>query len=55
MKIAIANDHAATDLKKEIKGYLEEKGYEVVNFGTDGYESCPLPMPSPPESATSAS
>ncbi|MBQ1399999.1 MAG: ribose 5-phosphate isomerase B [Lachnospiraceae bacterium] len=43
MKIAIANDHAATDLKKEIMGYLEEKGYEVVNFGTDGYESCHYP------------
>ncbi len=43
MKIAIGNDHAATDLKNEIMAYLEEKGHEVINFGTDGYESVNYP------------
>ena len=30
--IGIGNDHAAVDLKNEIKAYLEEKGYKVVNI-----------------------
>ena len=33
MKIAIANDHAAVELKETIKAYLEEKGYEVLDKG----------------------
>ena len=44
MKIAIANDHAATALKNHIKAYLEEKGYEIVNFGTDTEESVDYPI-----------
>lgn len=44
MKIAIANDHAATALKNHIKNYLEEKGYEIVNFGTDTEESVDYPI-----------
>ena len=43
MKIGIGNDHVAVDMKNEIKEYLESKGYEVVNFGTDGNESCNYP------------
>lgn len=43
MKIAIGNDHAAVEMKQEIKAYLEEKGHEVVNFGTDTKESCNYP------------
>ena len=35
MKIAIANDHAGTELKMELKSFLENFGYELVNFGTD--------------------
>ena len=35
MKIAIGNDHAALDMKNLILAHLQEKGYEVVNFGTD--------------------
>lgn len=42
-KIYIANDHAATDMKKDIVKYLEEKGYEVVNFGTDENSSVDYP------------
>ena len=43
MKIGIGNDHAAVDMKNEIKAYLEEKGYEVINFGTDTDASCHYP------------
>lgn len=42
MKIAMANDHAGTDLKYEIKAYLESEGHEVVDFGTYDKESCDL-------------
>ncbi|MCI5698882.1 MAG: ribose 5-phosphate isomerase B [Lachnospiraceae bacterium] len=44
MKIAIGNDHGGTDLKWEIKKYLEAKGYEIVNLGTDTKESCDYPV-----------
>ena len=40
MKIVIANDHAAVDLKKEVKEYIESLGHEVINIGTDSNESC---------------
>lgn len=43
MKIAIGNDHAATELKFQIKEYLESQGHEVVNFGTDTNDSCNYP------------
>ena len=42
--IGIGNDHAAVDLKNEIKAYLEEKGYKVINYGTDSSESCDYPI-----------
>ena len=35
MKIAIGNDHVAVDMKLEIKAFLEEKGIEVVDVGTN--------------------
>ncbi len=40
MKIAFASDHAAYDLKQFIKPYVEEKGYETVDFGTFSPDSC---------------
>lgn len=43
MKIGIGNDHGGTELKWEIKKYLESKGHEVVNYGTDTNESCNYP------------
>ena len=43
MKIAIGNDHAATEMKFAVMEYLKELGHEVVNFGTDGNESCHYP------------
>ncbi len=43
MRVAIANDHAATELKFQVKEYLESKGYEVINYGTDTNDSCNYP------------
>ena len=40
MKLAIGNDHAAVEMKNEIVKYLEGKGYEIINVGTDTNESC---------------
>lgn len=44
MKLAIGNDHVAVEMKKEIKEYLEEKGYEVLNVGTDSSERFNYPV-----------
>jgi len=44
MKIGIANDHTAVEMKNEISTYLTEKGYEIVNFGTDESVSCDYPV-----------
>ena len=43
MRLAIGNDHAAYEMKLEIKKYLEDKGHEVVDFGTHSTESCNYP------------
>lgn len=44
MKIAIGNDHVAVELKKHITKYLTDKGYDVVNFGTDSEERTDYPI-----------
>ncbi len=44
MKIAIANDHAAVEMKKHILKYIESKGHSVTNFGTDNEQSCDYPV-----------
>lgn len=44
MKIAIGNDHAAVEMKNEIKAYVESLGHEVINYGTDSNESCDYPV-----------
>ena len=43
MKIAIACDHGALALKNKLISHLTQKGYEVVNFGTDTLDSCDYP------------
>jgi ribose 5-phosphate isomerase B len=43
MKIAIGSDHAGFKLKEEIKKFLEEKGMEVVDFGTHSEERVDYP------------
>lgn len=40
MKIAFASDHAAYELKELMKKHVAEKGYEVMDFGTFGPDSC---------------
>ena len=44
MKIAIANDHTGVEIKNVIIKHLEEKGYEVINLGTDSSESFDYPL-----------
>lgn len=43
MKIGIGNDHAALEMKNQVMEYLKEKGYEVINYGTNTPESCNYP------------
>ena len=43
MKIALACDHGAYDLKETIKAHLTEKGYEVKDFGCFDKSSCDYP------------
>lgn len=40
MKISIGCDHGAWSLKKRIIEHLTAQGHEVVDFGTDGPDSC---------------
>lgn len=44
MKLVIGNDHVAVDMKNEIKEYLESKGIEVINVGTDSKERFHYPI-----------
>ena len=44
MKLVIANDHAAVDLKFAILEHLKERGIEVVNIGTDTKERYQYPL-----------
>lgn len=44
MKIAFGNDHTAVELKNIIKEFVESKGYEAVDFGTNSTESCDYPI-----------
>ena len=43
MKIAIACDHGALALKNKMVSHLENKGYEVKDFGTHSLDSCDYP------------
>jgi ribose 5-phosphate isomerase B len=43
MKIAIGNDHAGPDYKKAIVAFLESKGHEITNYGTDTFDSVDYP------------
>lgn len=43
MKISIGNDHAGPDYKKAIIKFLEDKGHEVINHGTDTTDSVDYP------------
>ena len=43
MKIAIACDHGALDMKNMLVSYLEGKGHAVTDFGTHTNASCDYP------------
>lgn len=43
MKIAIGSDHGGVGLKSEILSYLQGKGVQVKDFGTNSTESCDYP------------
>jgi ribose 5-phosphate isomerase B len=43
MKISIGNDHAGPDYKKAIVDFLTSKGHEVINHGTDTFDSVDYP------------
>jgi ribose 5-phosphate isomerase B len=43
MKIAIGNDHAGPDYKKAIVQHLESKGHQIINHGTDTFDSVDYP------------
>lgn len=43
MKIGICSDHAGFEYKSRLIPYLEAKGFEVVDFGTDSTASMDYP------------
>jgi ribose 5-phosphate isomerase B len=43
MKIALASDHAATELKAALRDWLIEDGYEVADLGPDTADSVDYP------------
>ena len=55
MKVAIACDHGALELKNTIIAHLEKKGIEVKNFGTDTLDSCDYPDYAAPAAKSVAS
>ncbi len=43
MKISIGNDHAGPEYKKAIVDFLKQKGHEIINHGTDTFDSVDYP------------
>ena len=44
MRLGIASDHRGYELKEKLKKYLNKKGYEVEDYGTDSPESADYPI-----------
>lgn len=44
MKLSLACDHGGYILKEQVKKYLLEEGYEIVDCGTNSLESCNYPV-----------
>ena len=44
MRISIGSDHAGFAYKEEVKKYLTQKGYEVIDVGTTSLDSCDYPI-----------
>jgi ribose 5-phosphate isomerase B len=43
VRIALGSDHAGYELKTVVAKHLAEKGYEVIDFGTDSSDSVDYP------------
>ena len=44
MKIVIAGDHAAFDVKSNVIDFLESKEISVIDLGTNSYDSVDYPI-----------
>lgn len=44
MKLVMGSDHAGYEVKETLKSWLEEKGHEVVDVGTNSTESVDYPL-----------
>lgn len=43
-KVVIGSDHGGFEYKEEIKKILLEKGYKIIDVGTNSKESCDYPI-----------
>lgn len=43
MKIGLASDHAGVFYKEKLIKYIENKGYTIIDYGTNGIESVDYP------------
>ena len=43
-KVVIGCDHGGFEYKEEIKKFLFEKGYKIIDVGTNSKESCDYPV-----------
>ena len=44
MKLSLACDHGGYVLKEQVKSFLLNEGYEVIDCGTNSLESCNYPI-----------
>ncbi len=44
MKVAVACDHAGYELKEKVIAHIREKGFEVLDLGTDSAEPVDYPI-----------
>ena len=44
MQIAIGSDHVGYSLKEELKSFLSERGFSLMDCGTDSDASCNYPL-----------
>ena len=43
MKVGLVADHRGYKLKEVLKLYLQEKGYEIIDLGTNNFERVDYP------------
>lgn len=44
MTVGIATDHHGVVVKKELISYLEQRGYQVINYGSDSEDPVDYPL-----------